>query len=150
MAIAGQIISRIESDTLDVGVLWLSTPSCPRVGEISPREWKRAAYWKNDRRNEYIAAVASAFASMNTLKLRKYGVSVPFTPVIIDKPRKPLVVVLVENVEHGEEIVQRLPGWQLLHAQSHEPRPRVRKDAAAYVVTVSFASKYGLAADALI
>jgi hypothetical protein len=148
---AGPNIYRDAPECVGVHVLWLRTPSCPHIGNLPALEFKRQAYWRNTRRNDYITAVSRAFAAQDRAKLAKYGAPYPYTPIAIDRPRDPLVVLLVESTEHGRELLRRLPGWMMVDAvpqKSKQPSPA--EDAAGNIMTLTAADKYGLRADVLI
>ncbi|MEX2216527.1 MAG: hypothetical protein WD768_20610 [Phycisphaeraceae bacterium] len=73
-------------------------------------EKKRDGIWLNDNRNDIVASVAIAAASGDIATLRRSG-------LLLDQDKYTLndagVTVLVENVEHGRQLLQRLPDWML-------------------------------------
>ena len=133
-----------------VRVLWLPTPECPAIDkDATALEFKRRAYWHNDRRNDYIAAVARAFDSMDAGKLRKYGV--PFRdgqPAMRNAP-KSIIMVLAASTEQGRELLKRLPGWKLFTAVRRQRQQGGRSRPAA-IVTETRAAKSTIDADVLI
>ena len=154
-AMSGPVIYRRSPPRTRVRVLWLPSPRCPAIEQtVQALEFKRVAYWHNDRRNDYVAAVARAFAGMDIPKLRKYGV-----PFVGDEPAlghasEPVVMVLVASTEQGRELLSRLPGWKLFDAvpehggldtdlAGDEPRTR-------WIVTETRASQNMIDADVII
>ncbi|QDU53095.1 hypothetical protein [Gimesia panareensis] len=113
-AISGQVIYSKISHKSAVQVLWQKPPSAP-VSGINERclKWKQDNYWKNDRRNDYIAGIARAFVTDNHKKLKKYGVPFHQGKPHFTNSSSPQVVVLVESQAAGLELQKRLPGWEL-------------------------------------
>jgi len=147
--LSGQIIHRLGPKQAGIRVLWLPTPACSAIDkDATALEFKRRAYWRNDRRNDYVAAVARAFDSMDAGKLRKYGV--PFSggqPALRNAPES-VVVVLVASTEQGRELAKRLPGWKLVSAVAGSGSKEV--ESARSIVTETRASKSTIDVDVLI
>ena len=150
-AMSGPVIYRIKPRQPAVRVLRLNTPSCPATGcEERSLEWKKKAYWHNNRRNEYVASVAKAFAEKNTGKLHKYGIPFQNGKPEIPKAGRPAVVVLVESVEHGKELLKRLEGWELVDRVPGSTEPDKFSEAKGTIVTAVRAAKDGFDADVVI
>lgn len=154
-SLSGPVIYDYRPKRAQVRTLWLPTPSCPPVPENgSGLDYKRAAYWANGRRNDFVAAVARAIAKRDLEKLDKYGF--PFggeEPLIRHWP-EPTIALLVESVEHARELAQRLPHWEVLDAV-----PNTRKDTGSdrrerlprrSIATAIRAAQIGLDADVVI
>lgn len=150
-AMSGPVIYRVDPGRPPARVFWLETPSCPGTNhEQRCLEWKRKAYWQNNRRNEYVASVARAFAEMNTAKLRKYGVPFRGDRPAIPKAGRPEVVVLVESVEHGRELHRRLKDWELVDRVPGATVPDPYSDTKGSIVTTVKAAKDGFDGDVVI
>jgi hypothetical protein len=96
-----------------VTVRWARPPWSPPLGELSPLERKRAAYWLNQPRNDFLATVVAALSAGDREALWGCGL------LLADKDANllgdgPAVTVLVESTEHGGELLRRLPGWDLV------------------------------------
>ena len=92
-------------------------------------ERKRATYWGNASRNDFVATIARAFSACDEQALWGCGLLLADGGGITLTSR-PGVTVLVESAEHARELVQRLPGWELLDAVPTQPgaRPAFPKD----------------------
>ena len=98
-----------------VTVHWAQPPWSPPAGEVSALERKRQAYWHNDARNAYVAAVAGALSESNREHLWKYGLMLVDDDASLSLDGNlPAVTVLVESTEHARELRLRLPGWDLV------------------------------------
>jgi hypothetical protein len=89
---------------------------------VTALERKRAAYWGNAARNDFIATAARAFSECDEQALWACGLlladgGIPLTG-------RPGVTVLVESAEHARELLQRLPGWEVLDAVPTPPGAR--------------------------
>lgn len=153
-AISGEVIYRRAPEDAGVRVLWQTTPSGATIsGGATALAFKRWAYWRNDRRNDFIAGVARAFMQQKHEKLRKYGV--PFEghePVLRYLPST-LVVILVANTEQAQELRKRLPDWEVQSDVPGSSKRNDRPEGAEYcgtIITEARAVKSGLDADVLI
>jgi hypothetical protein len=111
-----------------VTVRWLEPPWVPPAGDVGALQRKRLVYWHNDRRNDFLAAVARALRDRDDKALAERGLLLAED----DCPSDPGwdrrgVAVLVESTEHGRELVRRLPGWEMRDAVPVPPgcRPRL-------------------------
>ena len=154
-AMSGPVIYHRSPARTRVRVLWLPSPRCPAIDkEVQALEFKREAYWRNDRRNDYVAAVARAFASMDTPKLRKYGVPSFGDDAVLGPASTPVVMVLVASTEQGRELLNRLPGWKLFDAVPEHGGPDTAlagdKPLTRWIVTETKASQNMIDADVII
>ncbi|MDY0170061.1 MAG: hypothetical protein RBS80_26190, partial [Thermoguttaceae bacterium] len=124
-----------------------------RSSDLTALAFKRWAYWRNDRRNDFIAGVARAFMQQNHEKLRKYGV--PFEgdkPVLRYLPNT-RVELVVANTEQAQELRKRLPEWEVLSDVPDKSKQDDRPEGAecgGTIITEARAAKSGLDADVLI
>lgn len=115
-ALSGPLIYQCEPARVGLRTLFLKTPSCPAPTATSTLEFKRQAYWQNNRRNDFVAGVARAFAKHDVEKLRGYGVPFRGDQPAVRNGAFADIVLVVESTEHGRELRTRLPGWELLDA----------------------------------
>ncbi|MCY2986995.1 MAG: hypothetical protein NTY19_03895 [Planctomycetota bacterium] len=153
-AITGELIYQRSPEQAKVQVLWLPTPGCaPIPRDATALVFKRKAYWHNDRRNDYIAGVARAFARMDVQKLRKYGV--PFAdeePVLRHAPGT-RIAILVASTEQAREMAKRLPDWKVLNAATDGQKTESETEGevpAGSIVTEMWAAENGMDADVII
>ena len=145
----GQVVHRLGPAKAGIRVLWLPTPECSTIAKDAVAlEFKRRAYWHNDRRNDYIAAVARAFDSMDAGKLRKYGVLFRGGQPALRNAPESVIVVMVASTEQGRELAKRLPGWKLVSAVAGSGSKEV--ESARSIVTEWKASKSTIDADVII
>jgi len=110
----GPLIGTAHPDgpTTTVRVLWALPPWSPPPGPPKALERKRTAIWHNDVRNDFLAKIAHSFADRDESKLIECGL------LLDEKTAMPAnqlaVTIIAESTEHGRELVQRLPGWELL------------------------------------
>jgi hypothetical protein len=107
---------------------------------------KRALYWRNGPRNDFLAAVARAVvAGRRTTPPR------PVYPESWPMPRKPAVAVVVESPEHGRELLRRLPGWRLRAAAGCTyPEAAESGNGVGIVATESYLAESGASAHVLV
>jgi hypothetical protein len=155
-AVSGRMIYHVAAERVGVRVIWLSTPGCKTVDQgCSALAFKREAYWRNGRRNDYIAAVARAFAKQDTEKLINYGVS--FTggkPMLRHAPHASICVI-VAGTDQARELSKRLPGWEVLDAVPNKQTdnrwlPDEETMPPGTIVTEAKAGKDGIFADVVI
>ncbi|MFO0871288.1 MAG: hypothetical protein U0935_20380 [Pirellulales bacterium] len=77
---------------------------------------RRTALWGDDRRNHAIAEVAQALAQGNETPLWNHELVLD-ERVIASLGPQPGVVIVVDSVQHGEQLRRHLPDWQLFHGQ---------------------------------
>lgn len=147
LAIFGDVIYRDGSEFREVRVAWLRSPDSPKPDDSNSLAFKRSAYWHNDRRNDFITAVAKAYATADQQKLRKRRLPFPVTPKIFESYRDPLVVILVESTEHGRELAKRLPNWQFTSAYE---RSSVGEKSPGFIITMTAVREYRFPADVVI
>jgi hypothetical protein len=94
-------------------VFLLPSPRMTTCGAWSALKRKRRTLWHNAARNAQIARVARACLEEDVKALREMGVPLRKRK---DGVWSHHVAVLVENVEHAEELVRWLPGWEMLAA----------------------------------
>jgi hypothetical protein len=100
-----------------VEVHWCHPPlGCPPVGDVDALERKRLGYWHNDKRNDMIATIASAFSTGDLPKLWEHGLLLHQANYdLAPSGGMPAVKIVVESTEHGRELLERLPGWEFHH-----------------------------------
>lgn len=147
-AMSGQVIYDIEPGKPAVEVLWVQPPQQGTSGcERRSLEWKRTTYWHNTLRNQFIAEAAQAFAEKDVKRLRACGVRFQDGEPALANSETPKVVLLVESVEHGQELLKRLDGWALLDGAA------VRRNDSSVkgeIITATRAAACGLDADVVI
>ncbi|QDU09618.1 hypothetical protein [Gimesia aquarii] len=150
-AIAGQtIFSNVPRETA-VEVLWLKPPSYPTpVVNKRGLAWKQENYWRNDRRNDYIAGIARAFQTDNRKKLKKYGVSFYQGKPHITNPDYSKIVILVESTEAGRELQKRLTAWELRSVVKGDVGNTKPTHPEGQIITATKAEKDGIDADVLV
>jgi hypothetical protein len=125
-ALVGPVIYRApdpRGDPAEVVVHWCQPPWAPPAGDVTALARKRAAFWGNATRNDFIAAVARAFSECDKETLWGCGLlladggGIPLTG-------RPAVTLLVESTEHARELLRRLPGWEVLDAVPTPPGAR--------------------------
>lgn len=147
-AISGQVIYEVEPGRPAMEVLWVQPPQQdPSRCERRTLEWKRTAYWHNEVRNQLIAEAAQAFATKDVKKLQEYGVRFENGEPALANSEAPKVVLLVESVEHGQELLKRLDGWALLDSAADR---RNDSGVKGEIITVTRAAARGLDADVII
>lgn len=151
-SMAGETIYRLAPQRAGVRVLWLPTPSCRAIDEdATALAFKRKAYWHNDRRNDYVAAVARVFASPDPDKLRRYGVRFQDGKPVLRNAPDSVTMVVVAFTEQGRELAKRLPGWKLFDAVpggSHQDADTTA--LTKWIVTETRAAKHKIDVDVLI
>lgn len=146
-AIAGPVIHKQLPDKVGVRVLAVPTPECRRTDNPKGLAFKKAAYWENERRNEFVAAVAMAFQQGSVKRLKRYGVPVRRGVPQIRGGQEPRVVVLVESTVHADQIAKWLPGWEV---QTQEAAAETYEGCADIITTEVAAAKHGLPGDVVI
>lgn len=150
-AVSGQVIFSNVSLGAAVEVLWVKPPSYPTpVVKKRGLDWKRENYWRNDRRNDFIAGVARAFQTENTRKLKKYGVSFNQGKPRITNPDDPKIVILVESTAAGRELKNRLTDWELQSVGNGDAGNTETTHSEGQIITATKADKDGIDADVLI
>ncbi len=84
----------------------------PLPSKISATNLKRQAIWQNPLRNRRIARIARHLRD-NTGELFQRE---PAMAQALNRRTDLAVLVLVENLEHGEALARQLPGWPLVAA----------------------------------
>ncbi len=150
-AMSGPVIYEAEPGRPAVEVLWIQPPQSPSSGcERRSLDWKKAAYWHNVRRNEYIATAACAFADVNIDELRKYGVRFRADKPLFTNSEAPEVVVLVESIEHGRELLKHLDGWMLSDRAAGERSNTAEAIPRGKIITAARAAADGFEADVVL
>lgn len=150
-AMSGRMIYETEPGRLAIEVLWLQPPQSPPSGcERRSLDWKKAAYWHNVRRNEYIADVARAFAEVNKEELRTYGVRFRADKPLFTNSEAPEVVVLVESIEHGRGLLKHLDGWMLFDRAAGERSNTAEAIPRGKIITAVRAAADGFEADVVL
>jgi hypothetical protein len=133
----------------------LDTPPGSVAGGNTPLERKRALYWHNRWRNAFVARVARAFADGELGVLTELGVPAAACPGA--GRSHPRVAVLVESKEHGQALLQFLPGWTMHDAVGVSNSPAVAQTGTTEpammlpaVITSVLASRTVVHADVLV
>ena len=87
---------------------------------------KRAANWNNERRNDLVARLASAFLRADLPTIWDCGLLLDQAVHLPQLDRPLRVAILVESTEHGSRLVTRLPGWGLESRGTHGTRVTLR------------------------
>jgi len=149
-AMSGQVIYEIEPGKPAVEVLWVQPPQQdPNRCERRSLEWKQTTYWHNTLRNQFIAEAARAFAAKDVKRLRACGVRFQDGEPALANSETPKVVLLVESIEHGRELLKRLDGWALLDGAA-DGRNYTDSGARGEIITATRAAASGLDADVVI
>jgi hypothetical protein len=148
-SICGGIRYRVPLPKVGTQMAWLRPPNSAVLARASPREWKQYAYYKNRRRNEFVASVARSFARGDISRLRKNGI--PFRNNVAQTrgDNTPHVTVLVESSEHGKEMMALLEGWPLITLGAESPDPN-ELTAKGSIMTITCADRRGLRADVIV
>lgn len=129
-------------------------PPGPVINANNAYERRRDGIWLNDHRNDIVAAVAIAAASGDTATLWESG-------LLLDQDENVLqgasVAVLVENSEHGRQLLQRLPGWVLrtidmdfVSARTFDEENENSADNPYQIITLRYVAEHGVNSDLLI
>ncbi|MFO0822841.1 MAG: hypothetical protein U0792_06935 [Gemmataceae bacterium] len=149
-AMAGPVIHGVEQPKIGVHVVMVSTPASKITATTGALEWKRAAYWHNQCRNESVARVARAFTSEDGKSRGDLlGEEVINVETSFYNRR---VTVLVECTEHARQLLQLLPDWKLVAANS-EQADCVDEESTTgrkLIVTQMAALRYSINADVVI
>jgi len=147
-SVSGPRIIQQISDRADVRLVRLRSPRWSVDEGLSAREWKRNAYFVNEKRNDFVAAVVRAVANGKASRLKKHGV--PQSLIEEACGRRPAkTVVLVESTEHGREINERLPD-SVLRSLCEDRSEQEQEAQQVEIMTVSYANRNGVRADVLI
>ena len=112
-SLAGQVIFR-SSVPRSVNVMVLDGPTSECRQTLRGLARKRAAIWHNDQRNEFIAAVVRALTGKAVHTSVRLLDHLDRDTVTILKAYRPATVsILVEGSEHGQALLELLPGWNL-------------------------------------
>jgi hypothetical protein len=125
-ALVGPLIHRAPDPRgapAEVVVHWCQPPWAPPAGGVTALQRKRFAFWNNANRNDFVATIARAFSACDEKTLWASGLLLADGGGITLTSR-PAVTVLVESAEHARELLQRLPGWELLDAVPTPPGAR--------------------------
>ncbi len=133
----------------DVRVVMAESALVSVPGHDTALERKQHAIWHNDRRNNAIACVASALVTGRPDGLWQHGLFLENDEAFAGLGRPPRVAVLVEGLEHGQELVSRLPGWEL-RSGDIQPADKTRPLHCAVMRLVHAASLRNLDVDALV
>jgi hypothetical protein len=119
--VAGNRLERIQSVS-PVLVLTAEGPLVAPIGSLDdPLERKRRAVWHNQASNQVVAEIAGAFADRDIRTLWNHGLLLDQDELPYPAPWPRSTTILVEVAEHGRVLVDRLPGWDLLHAVHGKP-----------------------------
>lgn len=98
-----------------INVVWLPPAAYPAAREWSALERKRNLIWHNPHRNRRIATTAASLADGDQRALQAGGVMAVNDVVLPLNDLGGLTMALiVENVEHGRQLLKLLHGWELL------------------------------------
>jgi hypothetical protein len=116
---------------------------------------KRLGIWCNDERNDVIAALATAIARGDTIALEQWGLRpASIAPHLPRGNERASIVILVESTEHAQQLLGRLPGWEIKAAVPQnigtKDAPSLPPVAGKSIVTVLYAEQHGIDADIVI
>jgi hypothetical protein len=135
-----------EAARSEVSVAWL--PGTPVPG--SPAnivERRRTQIWTNTPRNRLIARAARALRDNDEAELKRVGLH-EVTRLLRSVNTTPSTAIVVENVEHAEELARLLPGWRLERA-CYSPPPGQVVQHDRLIVTKARAAEAFLATQAV-
>lgn len=147
-AFVGPTIFRADTTRAAVNVVVLDGETMRIRNTKDPLEWKRRAYWRNAERNDTIAAAAKAIASGDADQI--LGVSSAMFAPLLPDPDARRIAVLVESVEHGRQLQQRLPGWRLMTAIPGEREGGRKTSPRRTIITQARAAATRIRPDVLI
>jgi hypothetical protein len=151
--LAGPVIFDTRAPGPPVRVAVVGAPAARVPADATALDRRRRAVWRNGRRNGLVARLAGDLALRPAAALAGLGVTPP--DGLGGRADGLRVAVLVESREHGRVLLQRLPGWRLLHAgpEKDGATPDAGPEAGASVgtvVTLAHAAVQGVAADVLL
>jgi hypothetical protein len=88
-------------------------------------KWKRQSIWSNEERNSALSRIAGALTNGNVATLWEFGLFVD-DMAVLQEGQKRRVVVLVESVEHANQLARYLPEWPVLRADGSGSEKAVR------------------------
>ncbi|MEX2307290.1 MAG: hypothetical protein WD738_06840 [Pirellulales bacterium] len=136
-----------ELPRTEISVAWLQPTSKP-ITATCMLDRKRTQIWKNDSRNRLIARAARSLSDSNVAALNMIGLR-GVTSYLTTLEQLPTVAIIVENVEHGEQLARLLLGWRLEGAGYTPPCGRyVLHDRV--IMTLNRAAETVLATDVII
>jgi hypothetical protein len=109
---AGPVIHRAKKPRVPVRVMMLPTPDCEVASYQSALERKRTLYWRNKKRNEYVAEVAEAVYSRDHAALKRLGLRNKDIRVV-KKCDPTKIKISVESPEHARELLSLMPEWRV-------------------------------------
>ena len=152
-ALAGPVIFDARTRQVPAYVSMMDAYSAPAVDEGDALTWKRTAYWRNDRRNDAIAAIGTGAAAGDMAAFWQAGMLLDENEAYLANIKPSDVSILVESTEHGQELLSRLPGWLLRHLRPKESTAASAggiQGPAGEIVTVAYAARHGVQAGILI
>lgn len=110
-------LTRLEDTLTSVTVVWLPAAAYPAGRPSTSLDRKRDVFWKNAARNQLLAIVAAALGDGDQRALQSAGVD---SIKQLVQPRLDTdgltVAIVVENREHGRQLLSHLPRWSLIDA----------------------------------
>ena len=150
-AMSGRIIFSVEPDLAAVHVAAVRPPTSVDTSGLESLQRKRAAFWANEGRNNFVARVATAATACDTRRLRELGVCLDDAELPAAAVQGWRVAVVVESPEHGRALQRLLPDWQM---KTRMPAIKdVVSDGGGHIgsiVTLAYAARHGIDADVVV
>ena len=99
--------------TVNIALARYTSPSSRPVDDIRNRKIR---LWNDSDRNQAIADVANGLSDGVDEVLWEHGL---FLTESLSRPPRSEVSILVESIEHAQQLVKLLPGWTIIHSDTH-------------------------------
>ena len=121
--LAGEVIYRDpkcrQEARQNLSVAFASHSSLSIPEQSSPRE-RRMSLRSDEQRNRAIAELATALSTGDASSYRNLELNLPLTEGLPALGSDPGVIVMVDSVEHGEQLQRLLPSWRLYDGRPSE------------------------------
>ena len=121
--LAGEVIYRDpecrQEARPNLSVAFASHSSLSIPEQSSPRE-RRMSLRSDEQRNRAIAELATALSTGDASSYRNLELNLPLTEGLPALGSDPGVIVMVDSVEHGEQLQRLLPSWRLYDGRPSE------------------------------
>jgi len=154
--VSGPELYRLIDGPVDRGIVTVFRVPAKRLRKGVPRNplmRKRCHIWRNERRNQQVAGLATAFANGDQRQLMLCSIPVStLRQQLAAIGARPRVAVIAENVEHARALREYLPEWRL--AIGMRPAdidlPQLPMDEDRVIVTLTRARAAGVVADVIL
>lgn len=120
-ALLGPLVAPSDAESRTTSIL-VPSPPAPQGTHGSHLDRKRQQFWRHAERNLLIARLANLISRGHCREVVQEGLlSKPQADAVFTAGRRPAVTLLVEGREHGEQLLEQLPRWELLDRR--EPYP---------------------------